>query len=202
MAQVDTDICNLALSHVGSTTVLQSLSEVYKEAQQCNLHYEPARQEVLRRIDWGFAKRTVALASQGDPPSTWRFSYAYPSACERVLKVYDPRLYSRDASPLPPFEVSASDNQEFRRIWSDQDEAVAEYIADVTQVSAFDQQFVMALSHLIASRLAVPLMGDHDVAERMLNRYEYYIQQAAMSDRKERREDMWRWRSDWEKARD
>lgn len=201
MAQVDTDICNLALSHVGSSTVLQSMNETFKEAQQCRLHYDQCRRETLQRTNWTFSHRTIDLSLQGQAPSKWQFSYAYPADCLRVLAVYNPDLYDRRRSPLPPYQLAASPNGEQRNIWSDQELAVADIIGDVTAVSIFDGQFVTALSYLLAARIAPALMGG-DSVDALIQKHEFYLGQAAGSSKSESNEDMWAWRSEFERARD
>ena len=201
MAQVDTDICNLALSHVGSSTVLQSMNETFKEAQQCKLHYDQCRREMLQRMNPSFAHQTVALSLQGQPPSTWRFSYAYPAGCLRILKVYNPDLFDRNKSALPPYKLATSANGEQRNILSDQEFAVADFIADVTSVSVFDHQFVTALSYLLAARIAPALVGG-DAVDGLLNRHEFYLMQSTGSSKNESNEDLWSWRSEFERARD
>jgi len=201
MAQVDTDICNLALSHVGSSTVLQSMNETFKEAQQCKLHYDQCRRETLQRLDWSFARRTVGLSLQGQAPSTWRFSYAYPDGCLKLLRVYTPELFERRGSPLPPYNLAVSANGEQRNIWSDQENAVAEFTADVTAVSIFDGQFVTALSYLLASRIAPALVG-MDIVDGLIQKHEFYFSGAGSSNKSEGNENLWDWRSDFERARD
>jgi len=51
-------ICNLALSHIGSRAFIQDLSsDTSVEARYCNLLFNDARQAVLRDAPhgWGFA---------------------------------------------------------------------------------------------------------------------------------------------------
>ena len=58
-------ICNLALSHIGSRAFIQDLSsDTSVEARYCNLLFDDARQAVLRDAPhgWGFAYKVEALA--------------------------------------------------------------------------------------------------------------------------------------------
>jgi hypothetical protein len=62
MAVSEVSIANMALSHVGQHNQIAALSDSTEAARQCNLHYEQARDSLLRAHPWNFAiKRTVLL---------------------------------------------------------------------------------------------------------------------------------------------
>lgn len=83
-------ISNLALSHVGEPKI-SSFNEDSKAAIQCSLHYEHARDFVLRTGRFNFMKRPLALAALGAtiPTNKWTYWYQMPSDNLRLLKVTD-----------------------------------------------------------------------------------------------------------------
>ena len=83
----DTGIANMALSHVGAESDIESLTEKTAEAIQCNLWYNFSRQQILEIYDWSFARRRLGLAPHDDTISetstdpwagVWSFRYQYP----------------------------------------------------------------------------------------------------------------------------
>lgn len=71
MAVSAVSICNMALSRVGHhTEITASLSENTEAARQCNLHYEPARDALLRSHPWNFATRRTKLITQAEAEKT------------------------------------------------------------------------------------------------------------------------------------
>jgi len=53
-------VCNLALSRIGATAIV-TLADATDEGVQCNLHYEQARDSLLRSHPWRFASLWVEL---------------------------------------------------------------------------------------------------------------------------------------------
>lgn len=49
------EICNIALSRIGNSRSINSMTEASKEANQCSLHYEQCRDAVLSDFPWNFA---------------------------------------------------------------------------------------------------------------------------------------------------
>ncbi len=75
------EICNRALSNIGNSRSINSLTEASKEAGECSLHFEACRDAVLSDFDWNFATKRVALADTSNPPPDWEYAYQYPSDC-------------------------------------------------------------------------------------------------------------------------
>jgi hypothetical protein len=110
------DICNQALSVVGTRSTIASLTEASNEAQQCSLHYDTILTGLLRLHRWSFARRQMSLAllcaasgtpenPSGTPPfpvQPWNYSYAYPNDCVRVRSVFNPyRAYPASQNGIP-----------------------------------------------------------------------------------------------------
>jgi hypothetical protein len=92
------DICNAALSEVGTRSTIASMTEASNEARNCAIHWDFARRSALRAAHWSFAGTQVALAllsaQMGTPenpngvapmpPWPWNYEYAYPNDCLRI----------------------------------------------------------------------------------------------------------------------
>jgi hypothetical protein len=169
----EVSICNLALSHIGASANISSLTEKSEEAYHSNLLYSDVRDSVLRAHPWAFAARYKALSTVGTAPGNWAYQYAYPNDCLRVRSILQ-----TDASASPiAYELGLADAYNARVILTDEAEAVLFYTYQVTNPLAFDENFVQALSWRLASELAMPLTRDEN---RMKAAYQMY--QAVMSE--------------------
>jgi len=175
MATSDVEICQLALSHIRGGSIL-SLTEASLQAQQCKLLYPNVRDMVLKAAPWGFNKRIAALSLRSDTVFGWSYLYQYPVDAIRINRlilnyaalaagdgsaVYRPRhwedVYHPDLSREVKYEVFNVAGQKV--IAANEPELRIEYGAKVTNVAEFDIEFDMALSHLLAAELALPLVG-------------------------------------------
>jgi hypothetical protein len=122
----DTQICNMALSSIGTRSTIASLSEDSTEAETCQLWYNTLRDSLLRDLPWNWARRQVALAvykaaagtqenPQGalpQPPLPWLYSYAYPSDCLDARYIL-PLLDNGSLSGAPP-PLTTGNNLQYR----------------------------------------------------------------------------------------
>jgi len=60
MTTTAVSVCNLALGRIGATAIV-TLADATAEGVQCNLHYEPTRDALLRSHPWRFASLWVEL---------------------------------------------------------------------------------------------------------------------------------------------
>lgn len=100
------DICNRALSSIGSKKKISSLSQDSIEAQTCNLVLTNNRDDLLRMAPWDCALTTrnlvyitsvpgtpenqssaTALWQPGQPSPPWTYEYQYPVDCLRACRV-------------------------------------------------------------------------------------------------------------------
>src|SRR5688572_8267905 len=92
MANSDTEICNIALGHLGEAPIT-SLNEDSKAAWACNLHYALTRDELLRGHRWNFAKDRVQLSELAEGPAFgWARQFQLPADCLRVLEFNDQEI--------------------------------------------------------------------------------------------------------------
>ena len=101
------EICNRALSNIGNSRSINSLTEASKEAGQCSLHFDSCRDAALADFDWNFATKRLALADTNNPPPDWAYSYQYPTDCLRITEIMVPGCtYWRAAHPTAFFSSS------------------------------------------------------------------------------------------------
>lgn len=98
------DICNAALSEVGTRSTIASMTEASDEARNCSIHYDFARRAVLRVHTWAFAEKRLAAAmicaGAGTPenptgtfplpPYPWLYEYTWPVDCLRFRRIEMP----------------------------------------------------------------------------------------------------------------
>ena len=171
----EVEICNLALSNIRAGSI-NSLDEGSIQAQVCKLKYPILRDRCLREIPWQFNHKIRALAPVTTDIFNWAYAYSYPVDCLKIRRLvgsYEElpagsanvasRLLDSRVIPLKdlrqqiPYEVFNFDNTKL--IGSDQADLRIDFAAKVTDPNLFSDDFVMALSHLLSSELAVPIVG-------------------------------------------
>jgi len=174
-----TEICNLAISHIGSTKRISNIdTEQSTEAALFRVFYSTTLDLVLRDYRWPFASKIEALALISEDPNTeWRYSYSYPTDCVEIRRILSGvRNDSRDTrSPYKLAHSSAG-----RIIFSDVDEAECEYTLRVTDPQLFPPDFILALSFRLAAYIAPALTaGDpFKLGERAMRMYQMEISKA------------------------
>jgi len=164
-------ICNLALSHIRGGSI-NALTEASIQAQQCKLLYPILRDSVLENAPWQFATRIVSLAELTDVEVfNFAYAYQYPSDCLKIKRLIlnwetvnrtDSQFYGNNLpiintqAPVP-YQIFNDDGN--RVIGANYAELRAEYTVQVTDTNLFSIQFILALSHLLAAELAIPIVG-------------------------------------------
>lgn len=187
----EVDIANLALSHLGDSATVASLSppEGSAQAEHCARYYPMARDALLESYAWSFAAKRVQLAQLTSEWDQWDYAYARPSDALVVRGVLSPTAQDDNTDSLQPYtiEVDASGAQV---IYTDQETAVCLYTSAVTDTVRYPPTFVMALSWQLAAMLAGPLIkGDAGAAEakRCVQMMQYWHAKAVESDANQRR---------------
>jgi hypothetical protein len=210
----ETDICNLALGHLGDAANLQSISppDGSAQADHCARFYPIARDALLEMHDWAFATKRVSLALLTVKCSEWLYAYAAPADMLNPLAVMDPTAPDDTSAgiqtgyfnmnysvPVPQFERGIYTPQPFTQeaapdgttvIWTNQCNAVLRYLARVTDTSKFETLFITSLSWYLASMLAGPVLkGDSGVkaAGTCLKMLEIELGRATTSDANQKR---------------
>lgn len=166
MASSATEICNLALGHLGERRI-NSLDEDEVSARACALHYASTRDELLRSHRWNFAQTRVALSRlEEDPAFGWSYQFQLPADCLRVLEVNDSEIGD---------VISDEFIIEGRNILTDADEVNLVYTKRIEDVSMFDVLFVKALAAALAVMLSETIRGASGKTAELVQLYERVI---------------------------
>lgn len=197
----EVEIYNLALSNIRGGSV-NSLTEPSLQRQVCSLKYPILRDRLLRELPWQFNRKIVALAELTTEVFNWAYAYQYPTDClkiHRIIGAYEelPRadagvinrlidtqvLPIRDVRRQVSYEVfNFSDN---RVIGANESDLRIDYAAKVTDPNLFSDDFIMALSHLLASEIAIPIIGvdqGRQLRSDSLQMYNEYLESAMAAD--------------------
>ena len=163
-------ICNMALSHIGSEARVSSISppDGSVEAGHCATFYDLARTELLEPGNWAFSLKRAPLAEVTNPSAAWAYAYAKPSNCLRALRILRPSIAAAVLTRNLAFEPhtddrgSAAFDVEGDVILTNAPDAVLLYVQDVTDSTKFPAGFTSALSYLLASYLAGPIIKGNE----------------------------------------
>ena len=162
-----TDICNLALSHIGREQIA-SLNEETEAARTCKLHYDLQRRVLLRAYTWSFARKYVKLAEIDVKTPGWKHTYAYPNDCVMARKLYNEDntwLFLEKNFPGNMDLVLLNDNT--KALVCNHRNAYLEYTYDVKEAELFSADFSQALSYYLAAAICMPLTGSEALAQQM-----------------------------------
>lgn len=166
-------ICNLALSHIGqtTTTIANLDTDTNIAAVQCRLNYDVARRFVLADAPWRFARRRVAGADIGSPPTLWLYRYEFPVDCISIQEIER----TTDAESPIPYDVELTGDGSARSVVTNKADAVLVYTRDTDSLALFSPGFVNAFSWYLASQIAYPITTKLDTEQRALRMYEGVI---------------------------
>lgn len=184
------EICNLALSNIRAGSI-NSLNESSVQAQQCKLKYDILRNRCLRETDWQFSRKIKALSLLTIEVFNWSKAYSYPVDCLKINRVMGehekvtasshtvntPSLHRRQQTPYEVFNFD-----DVKVIGASQENLYIDYVALVDDPNLYSDDFVIALSHLLASEIAIPIVGGElgqSLRGQSLELYSSYIASAA-----------------------
>ncbi len=175
------DICNLALSHLGEGGTVTAIvpPDGSAEAAACARFYPIARDFALGhpRAAWGFARKRATLSLlEEEPTASWSFSYGLPADCLRPLKVLLPESTDENAVQKFDLEVNAGG---LTVLYTNVEEPELVYVAKVTDTTKWSPQFVIAVSHYLASLLVGPISKDRKEKEVQLKLFAGALADAA-----------------------
>jgi len=178
----DVEICNLALSHLGDTANVTSIDppEGSAQAEHCSRFYPLARGMLLEAHDWSWATRRTSLTPLVATIAPWAYAYGKPNLMIKAIAVLDPeasddytipaafeteQAYAPLAYAPQPFAIETLPTGD-EVILTNHENAVLRYVVSVTDTAKFPPTVVMALSWLLASLLAGPIIkGEKGAAE-------------------------------------
>jgi len=188
VASDEVAICNLALSNCRDNHFIESRDEGTEQAQICDLWYDDTRDSVLRRADWSFARKRLALVASGTPPATWGYSYALPNDCLVVRGVQDTvRTVSYEAQFK--YAIEGDGTGHGRVIFMDVPDAVLLYTAKIEDAAIYPPEFVECLSWKLAANISRPLDKSLEACREILQIAESMIGRAAAMNYNEQKPD-------------
>jgi hypothetical protein len=163
MSYTNVQIANLALAKIGDEGgQITSFDQQKKEANLVKKFYEPSLREVLRLHAWNCAKARSQLAQSVTTPTFgFKYQYALPADCIRVLKIArstDTQQFYREKLE---YEING------RMLLTNYDPIYLLYIKYITDPNQMDDLFIRALYTTLAAKLAYPLTEDSNLV-RML----------------------------------
>lgn len=159
------DICNNALSYVGSEPIM-TLDDESKESRLCRQFYDSCRHALLRVAPWSFALKRAALAKD---VQTNKFKL--PTNC----------LYVVRTNTTNYFIIS-----DF--IESDEKSLEILYVEDVTDVIQMDVLFRELLAYRIAKEICFNLTADLNLQQVLEQKYDKLEAEAKFRMSSEQRE--------------
>lgn len=154
------ELWNLALGHIRAAPVLSD-TEQSVPAQYCRQFYQLCLDTVLTRAPWTFSTAWVPLALLATPQYGWEYSYATPTGFLRIWGVTPAggREPSVEASEKEsPFALSY-DAGTSNRVLSTHTPCSAVHVSYRVDIALLPPDVVLAVSHLLARYLSVPLAG-------------------------------------------
>lgn len=199
-----TDIVNLALARLGDVADVANISppDGSTQADYAARFYPTARDSLLEMHDFAFATTFAALASLTNTHAQWSYAYALPAECIKVIGVVPTTLANDDFIETIREEIDAFGRpawldylqRGFRVmsgvVYSNEAEATFAYTQRVTDPTKFTPLFERALSWMLASDIAGPLLkGQVGQAAtiKCLQMAQAVLGQAAVSDANQQR---------------
>lgn len=206
----EVDIANIALSHLGDVANVSSIDppEGSAQAQHCARFYPVARDALLEMHTWGFCTKRISLPLLSTSIEQWQYVYQAPSDSLAIIAILAPDAADDYSQQLPvaytqqgivntgqglytpqPFEVETLQDGT-QVIYTNQEEATLRYTAKITDTTQFTPLFTTALTHLLASYLAGPILkGEVGRAEAkgQMQLFQAFFAKATASDSGQRR---------------
>lgn len=174
-----TEICNLALSHLGISKQIANIdSENSTEAKACRIFFTTVRDAILRDFAWPFATKIAELGLvEENPNDEWAYSYRMPSDC-----LFDRRILSGIRTDNQDSKIPYKITQDATAllIFTDQSDAELEYTVREPRVNLWPSDFCIAVSFRLASYIAPMLTGGDQfkLGDRAIKYYQFELGKA------------------------
>lgn len=161
----DNEICNLALSHIGSGEEIANLeSESSPEARACRRFFKVVRESMFRAMAWPFATQILALGLiEEDPNSEWDFSYKYPVDAAWIRRILSGQR-TDDRNSAVPYKIIQGEAGLL--LLTDKEDAEAEITLKVDDPSRFPSDFALCFSLRLGFYIAPRLVGTNSLKVR------------------------------------
>lgn len=194
----------MALSYIRAGTI-NSLDESSLQARVCRTFYPALRDQMLQDSPWQFASAVKPLAELDSTFFSWAYVYQYPSDCLYINRIipsmeeirqYEPMHYHHaenfnyypDLYPVIEYKVHSDNGNKV--ICSNHADLRIDYRTRVTNTNMFSLNFTLALSHLLASEIAVSIAGVElgvPLSRESLAKYQKYLNAGIVNELNEQR---------------
>lgn len=187
MPDSNSDIANRAAAHIGAQGSISDLETDTNElAVTMRMFFVQAVKAVLRARAWGFPRKIAALALvQTDPNTEWANEYRYPSDCLFIQRVLSGSRQDTVDSYVP---YKITHDASGKVIWTDEDDASIEYVAYLSTVTLYPDDFAECLEWYLAF-LAAPKLTNGDKAGLGKIAYQMYVQKLNEASARSKNED-------------
>ena len=165
------DVCNLSLAALGEAAI-RDFNENNKRARMCDVFFDSAKDYLLSKYDWSFArafKKLNQLDLPADEIPVGEYAYQLPADCSVPRNIFP--LGSKDM-----WEVMAD------RLFANKETISLYYTKRDVSTALFSDCFASALYLLLAVRMSPAITQDKSLTKAL---YDQYI-----------REQMGAWESD------
>jgi hypothetical protein len=177
-----TEICNLALSHLGVGKEISDIeTDASSEGQACRRFYDIALDTTLRDVNWPFATRFRALALiEESPNDEWLFAYRYPTDCLKVRRILS-GIRNETPDIRVPYKIAQDDAGLI--LYTDIEDAEIEYTVRESNAELYTADFIMAFSYRLAHYIGPRVTGGDFVSlgNQIFQLYQIEISNAASS---------------------
>lgn len=161
----DLTLVNLSLVTLGQNVITQAqlTANAIPSAVAANLWFDTCRDEVLGANNWSFATVTETLTALDKEDSQWDYVYSYPASTLCVSSIW--RVWNdatADTADQQEFAVKYIPTLGVTAVFTDLDEAIAEYTYKVEDTDLWTREFSMAFVYRLAAAMAISLTGAKD----------------------------------------
>lgn len=152
------DICNLALANLGDEATVSSIDppDQSAQAQHCARFYPMALRVMLDAHYWGWATTRSSLnLLSAAPTSGWLYAYAMPNNSINIIGIFLSGAID-DQKPQDYECESLPDGTSV--IYTNILNPICRYTLDISDPNKFQPAFVQALTWLLSSYLAGPVL--------------------------------------------
>ena len=194
----EVDIVNLALAHLGDPGTVASIDppEGSVQAAKAAIFYPIARDLLQSIYPWNFNTRRTAPATLTSETTSYAYAYAIPSEALTIFSVLpedttNDYVGSLNGIPSEVLLLNDLENvvtgilpQNYARevlgdkqdvIYTNVENAIVRYSIKVIDTSKFSAPFVLAISRMLASYLAGPLIKGKRGTDMALKQYQLFL---------------------------
>lgn len=169
----DLTLVNISLARFSQAPITQGqlTANVIPSAVAANMFWQTCLDEVYASSQWSFATVTLALSSLGeDSTGEWGYIYSRPTlSVGAVYNVFNSGTV--EYKEEQEFEVKHIVTLGVSAIYSDLEDAIGEYVYQVTDTTKWSPSFKTALSYRLASDLVMAIAGDAQKSIGFMNMY-------------------------------